>query len=212
MRLPGRLIGAIAALAAGPAYGQALPTRFNIDLLYVTSNDRALEEHVRQWAATLNEKLQISLVWDTSLGLNAQNRILVSPAPQPVSPSPAVIEQRWRNRGAIQIVSGHGKRLPQVSAFEGSIYLGGLHGSLPVAIPIKQDINGGSFDGSSNFILVVTLYALSVDAAVKPATRCKLLQRAAVFDASLPASVTSAPLVKSAIRSDLASRCARRPG
>lgn len=209
MRLS-RHLAALAAMGLAQAgCAQALPRRVNIDLLYVTSTNSTLEQHVREWASALNEKLQ-TLAYDPSFGLAAANQISVTPSPQPISPTAAVIEHRWEIRNAIQIVSGHGRRSPHVSAFEGIVYLGDLRGRLPVAIPINQDINGGSFERSSNFVFVVALYALSVDAAGRPAISCRLLAQARTLAASLPPALTSVEVLKHGIDEDLGGRCRRR--
>ena len=209
MPLSRRLIATVAWLAftSAPAEGQTLPTRLNIDLVYARGNNPALEQHVRDWVSALQDKVQTTLAWDTSLQLAAAGRIQVSPAPQPILPTANVIEQRWTGRNAIQIVVGHGRREADVSTFQGSIFLGGLRGRLPVAIPISQPIAGGSYERASNFVIVVALYALSVDAARRPVTSCRLLQRAAVLAGALPPTLTSVDAVKGGIRADLQARC-----
>ncbi|MEG3164465.1 hypothetical protein U1701_07660 [Sphingomonas sp. PB2P19] len=213
MRMPGRLTSLLAAggLLAARGDGQVLPNRLNIDLVFARSADRTIETHVLQWVSALQEKVQTTLAWDTSLQLGAGDRIQVFPAPLPTLPSANLIQQRWAQRNAIQIVVGHGTRAGAISTFEGNIFLGGLKGRLPVAIPINQHIEGGSYERSSNFVIVVALYALSVDAAAKPVVSCRLLQRASVLAGKLPPTLTSVNMVKAGIQADLPNRC-RRPG
>ena len=212
MPVPRRLIAALfallpLALQVPAASGQTLPTRLNIDLVYAQSSDPVLERRVKAWVSALQEKVQTSLGWNPDLRLPLGGKILVSPAPQPTVPPAAMIEQRWRNRNAIQIVVGHGERNGAQSAFQGSIYLGQLRGRLPIAIPIAQAIEGQSYERSSNFVLVVALYALSVDAAAVPATSCQLLRSAARLGSRLPATLTSAATVNAGIMADLRARC-----
>ncbi|WHU03469.1 hypothetical protein [Sphingomonas sp. NIBR02145] len=202
------LIPALAAIA--PARSQVLPTRLNIDLVYAQSTDRNLEEHVRQWVFALQEKVQNILAWDASLRLAAGDRIQVAAAPQASLPSANLIKQRWEQRNAIQIVVGHGSRSTNFSTFQGNIFLGRLNGRLPIAIPINQHIEGGSYERSSNFVIVVALYALSVDSAGTPSTSCRLLQQAGLLANALPPTLTSVDVVKAGIQADLRSRCRGR--
>jgi len=199
--------GIAVMLAAPPASAQMLPTRVAIDLMFMSSPDPTITENIQQWASSLQERLQATLAWDSSLGLSRANEIKVTSVPRDNFPSAAVIEQRWQQRQAIQIVFGHGRRDGNVTILEGNVYLGDLKGDLPSpALQIVQRIEAASFTSSSDLIMMISLYALAVDADNKPATSCQLLQRAYTIGRTLPPTLMSADLMNSVVATRLDKR------
>ena len=200
-------VSVLLALAC-PALAQQLPTRATIDILVVATDPEAAHQ-MTQWSNALQRRLT-SLSFDQSLGMTRP--ISVLSFPQQIFSNANALQTRWQQRRAIQVVLAQGVRVGDKVTAEGDIFLGTLKGDLASPlVPIKQPITPQSYQKASDYILMTSLFALSVDAGAKPAVACELLRRANVLGGGIRAESDVAN-VKGAVGRRLARmRCAIGP-
>jgi hypothetical protein len=113
--------------------------------------------------------------------------------PQPSFVGANVLQVRWQQRHAIQVLLAQGVRVGDKVTAEGDVFLGSLKGDLASPlVPIKQPITPESYQRASDYIVMTALYALSVDAGGQKATACALLRQADLLGRKIPASLDSA--------------------
>lgn len=184
-----------AAAGSTAATAQQLPTRVTIDIL-VVAQDPVAKEQMMQWSNALQSRLS-RLHADGSLGISRS--ISVRPFPQQTFSSASALQTRWQQRRAIQIVLAQGVRIGSKVTAEGDVFLGGLKGDLASPlVPISQPITPESYRKASDYILMTSLYALSIDAGGRKPVACALLRQANLLGRGIAAAIDPAK-VKDAV-------------
>jgi hypothetical protein len=204
MRLPDAIAAVLlACVAFAPqAHAQPLPSHVNIDLLYVSSTR---DNELARGLSDIFDSVRNRLASYRALGLGDAWRISIdepSNLPQPLPMTK--IDRRWRNRLAINILQGVGRRQQGSELiFEGVIYLGDFRGRLPEIIQVRYNLSAGAdVEASTKLTYAILLYALSVDSRSQTPIRCRLLSDARGLVKRLPPGETTTAL-RDAIEGDI---------